>query len=63
MAGVTPLGVKVFLNEQRIRIKNFENYVSMYLKSLREENPTKIFEKINSRWEVRLFSFIFLKVY
>ena len=33
MAGVTP-GVKVFLDGERIKIKNFEEYCALYLKSV-----------------------------
>lgn len=48
-------GVKVFLNGERIKVKNFKDYIHLYVKS-REENiqsaPKVIHEIINDRWEV-----------
>jgi DNA topoisomerase II len=55
--------VKVFLNDERIKIKNFKQYVELYVKSAAEEaaetaggaaQPKQdiIYEKIGDRWEV-----------
>ena len=49
MAGVLPYNVKVYLNDKKVPITNFSNYVSMYL----DEDAVKIQEKCKSnRWEV-----------
>ncbi|KAF8760768.1 DNA topoisomerase 2 [Rhizoctonia solani] len=57
MAG-TVKNVKVFLNGERIKIKNFKQYVEMYVNSAKENagegegpKPTVIFEEISPRWE------------
>lgn len=53
MAGVTPAEVKVYLNDKRIEIKNFNAYIDMYLNSAdQEEVQTKVYEKPDERWEV-----------
>jgi DNA topoisomerase-2 len=60
MAG-TVKNVKVFLNGERIKIKNFKQYVELYVNSAKENaadgpsegpKPTVIFEEISPRWEV-----------
>ena len=38
MAGVLPANIKVYLNEKKIPVQNFSQYVGMYL----EENAVKI---------------------
>ncbi|ODN02830.1 DNA topoisomerase 2-alpha, partial [Orchesella cincta] len=48
-------GIKVFLNGKRLPIKNFKDYVDMFLKEREDEagNPVKFqYEKCNDRWEV-----------
>ncbi|KAG1725573.1 DNA topoisomerase [Suillus paluster] len=55
--------VKVFLNDERLKIKNFKQYVEMYLNSAAagasetsggaaQVKPTMIYEQIGPRWEV-----------
>lgn len=55
--------VKVFLNDERLKIKNFKQYVEMYLNSAAAEaaessggaaqgKPAVIYEQIGPRWEV-----------
>lgn len=59
--------IKVTLNKENLKIRNFKNYVELYLKSLEkmkkiesgEENvdeniqtPTIIYERLNDRWEI-----------
>ncbi|KAG2160244.1 DNA topoisomerase [Suillus bovinus] len=55
--------VKVFLNDERLKIKNFKQYVELYLNSAAAEaaeasggaaqgKPAMIYEQIGSRWEV-----------
>jgi DNA topoisomerase-2 len=62
MAG-TVKDVKVYLNDERLKIKNFKQYVEMYLESAAAEaaaasggaaqtKPTMIYEQIGPRWEV-----------
>lgn len=62
MAG-TIRDVKVYLNDERLKIKNFKQYVEMYLESAAAEaaaasggaaqvKPTMIYEQIGPRWEV-----------
>ncbi|RDB28584.1 DNA topoisomerase 2 [Hypsizygus marmoreus] len=62
MAG-TVKDVKVFLNDERLKIKNFKQYVEMYLQSAHAEaaetsggaaqaKPTVIYEQISARWEI-----------
>ncbi|KAJ3370984.1 DNA topoisomerase 2 [Allomyces arbusculus] len=42
-------GVKVWLNGDRIKIRDFKAYVQMYLKS---QEGTLVYEVVNDRWEV-----------
>ncbi|KAJ3153619.1 DNA topoisomerase 2 [Geranomyces variabilis] len=52
IAGVVA-NVKVFLNDERIKIKNFKEYVALYLDSVKHESkPALIYEKPDPRWEV-----------
>ncbi|EGO19472.1 hypothetical protein SERLADRAFT_453445 [Serpula lacrymans var. lacrymans S7.9] len=62
MAG-TIRDVKVFLNDERLKIKNFKQYVELYLNSVAAEaaeasggaaqaKPTVIHEQVGPRWEV-----------
>ena len=62
MAG-TVKDIKVYLNDERLKIKNFKQYVEMYVNSVKAEavetsggatQPTSvvIHEKIGTRWEV-----------
>ncbi|CCM06356.1 uncharacterized protein FIBRA_08613 [Fibroporia radiculosa] len=55
--------VKVFLNDERLKIKNFKQYVELYLNSAAEQaadasggaaqaKQTMIYEQIGTRWEV-----------
>ncbi|KAI6011667.1 DNA topoisomerase II [Pisolithus microcarpus] len=59
----TVKNVKVFLNDERLKIKNFKQYVELYLSSAAAEataasggaaqgKPTVIHEQISDRWEV-----------
>ncbi len=67
VAGVTPESVEVHLNEQKLSVRSFEQYVDYYLKNAKKqfakvgdenesgeeaEDLPKIFERINDRWEV-----------
>jgi len=62
MAG-TARDVKVFLNDDRLKIRNFKQYVEMYINSAQataaensggaaQVKPTIIFEQVSPRWEV-----------
>uniref|UniRef100_A0A1B6ECC9 DNA topoisomerase 2 n=1 Tax=Clastoptera arizonana TaxID=38151 RepID=A0A1B6ECC9_9HEMI len=49
-------GVKVFLNDTRLQVKSFKDYVELYTKGKVDEimgSPLKvIYENVNDRWEV-----------
>lgn len=48
-------GVKVYLNGQRVPIKNFKDYVDLFVKGKEDDvgNPLKIaYEACGPRWEV-----------
>lgn len=48
-------GVKVMLNGKRVPVKNFKEYVDLYVKGKEDDNNEKlkvIYENINDRWEV-----------
>lgn len=62
MAGVVK-DVKVFLNDERLKVKGFKSYVEMYLSSAAAQaeansggaaqaKPTVIYERIGNRWEI-----------
>ena len=40
----------IFLNNEKLNIKTFENYIDLYLGD-KKENP-RVYEKINDRWEI-----------
>ncbi|KAG6557359.1 hypothetical protein Mapa_001289 [Marchantia paleacea] len=57
IAGCLGKTVKVELNGQRLPIKSFSDYVSMYLSAAaanagRDEPLPKLYEKVNDRWEI-----------
>uniref|UniRef100_A0A0A9FIA2 DNA topoisomerase (ATP-hydrolyzing) n=1 Tax=Arundo donax TaxID=35708 RepID=A0A0A9FIA2_ARUDO len=55
MAGTLGKTVKVELDGQRVPVKSFSEYVNLYIKSAsrdRPEEPPRICEKVNDRWEV-----------
>ncbi|XP_042857446.1 DNA topoisomerase 2-alpha-like isoform X2 [Penaeus japonicus] len=48
-------GVKVYLNGKRVPVKNFKEYVDLYLKDKVDDadNPVKaVYENVSERWEV-----------
>ncbi|GAB0086230.1 DNA topoisomerase 2 [Sergentomyia squamirostris] len=51
-------GVAVFLNDEKIPVKNFKDYVDLYLKENVDETtgspPKVVYENVNDRWEVAL---------
>ncbi|XP_078489042.1 transcription factor [Ciona intestinalis] len=58
IAGSTS-GVKVFLNGSKLPIKNFKDYVQLYVAQMRDDNgePFKVIhEQVNPRWEICLTS-------
>ena len=59
MSGITPSNVKVFLNGEKLEIKNFSSYIDMYVDSVErgedEEEVTKVYEKVNEYWEVGMY--------
>ncbi|GAX77591.1 hypothetical protein CEUSTIGMA_g5035.t1 [Chlamydomonas eustigma] len=51
LAGILGKGVKVFLNGLRLPVKNFSDYVDMYL-GPKENGVPRIYERFSDRWEV-----------
>jgi DNA topoisomerase-2 len=45
-AAITDKRVGLFFNDQKIIIKNFEDYISFFI-----DNSPKVYEKLNDRWE------------
>ena len=55
MAGITPKSVSVYLNNKKINVKNFQDYIKMYLDASKEEDemdPPMVYEQPHERWEV-----------
>lgn len=55
LAGSTGGGVKVYLNGQRVQVKNFKDYIDLYNKEREDENGQAVkcvYEKVNDRWEI-----------
>jgi len=49
LAGTTPKDVSIYLNGEKLPIKTFKQYCSMYFAN---DGPQPIYEQINERWEV-----------
>ena len=50
-------GVKVYLNGHRVPVKNFKDYIDLYIKGKEDDvgNPLKIaYEHCGARWEVAM---------
>ncbi|KAF2890235.1 hypothetical protein ILUMI_15938, partial [Ignelater luminosus] len=50
-------GVKVFLNDKKLPVNNFKDYIDLYIKNKKDDvgNPIKIvYENVNDAWEVAL---------
>ena len=55
MAGITPKNVSVYLNGKKLKVKNFQDYINMYLDACKEEDeidPPLVYENPHERWEV-----------
>ena len=55
MAGITPKSVSVYLNGKKLNVKNFEDYIHMYLDASKEEDEMDlpmVYECPHERWEV-----------
>ena len=55
MAGITPKSVSVYLNNKKLNVNNFEDYIHMYLDASKEEDemdPPIVYESPHERWEV-----------
>ncbi|XP_062222323.1 DNA topoisomerase 2-like [Phragmites australis] len=55
MAGTIGKTVKVELDGHKVPVKNFAEYVELYIQSASRDRPEglpRIFEKVNDRWEV-----------
>ena len=54
MAGVTPKSVNVYLNDEKLKIKNFQDYITMYTEAINddEDNIEIFYEQPNERWEI-----------
>ena len=51
LSGVLGSGVKVYYNGQRLAIKNFQDYVNLYL-GPKDGGVARVYEKPGERWEV-----------
>ena len=57
MAGITPKGVSVYLNGEKLQVENFEKYINMYIQATKEEDledPPIVFEQPHERWEIAM---------
>lgn len=58
LAGCSPKSISVYLNGKKLsKIKSFSDYVDLYFSSSSKNSEgslpkTKIYEKVNNRWEV-----------
>ena len=55
MSGVTPKSVNVYYNEEKINIRNFQDYISMFTNAIKdedEEDAIIYYEQPNERWEI-----------
>jgi DNA topoisomerase-2 len=52
MCALTPVEVKVFFNDTKLEIKNFELYTNLYLGSSKSDKPRVTFSDLNNRWDV-----------
>ncbi|KAJ3107884.1 DNA topoisomerase 2 [Phlyctochytrium planicorne] len=54
LAGCVP-GIKVYLDDTRIKVRSFKDYVDLYIpepSSPGEKKPSIVYEKVGERWEV-----------
>jgi DNA topoisomerase II len=51
LSGVLGTSVKVYYNGQRLAVKNFQDYVNLYL-GPKENGIPRVHEKVGDRWEV-----------
>ncbi|KAJ3202300.1 DNA topoisomerase 2, partial [Dinochytrium kinnereticum] len=54
LAGCVP-GIKVFLDDNRIKVKSFKEYVDLYVPtptSPGDKKPSVVYERVGERWEV-----------
>ena len=54
MAGCTPKSVTVYLNNEKLPIKNFQDYITMYTNAINEDDDDTIifYEQPDERWEI-----------
>jgi len=48
LSGMTDKGVSVYYNNEKLKVKSFENYMKLYL----EDNAKCVYDTIHERWEV-----------
>jgi DNA topoisomerase-2 len=44
--------VKVYLNDEILKLKNFKEYMKLYLGEREEPHPAIVYERVNDRWEI-----------
>jgi DNA topoisomerase II len=44
--------VKVFLNNERLKLKNFKEYMQLYLAEHKELQSLIVYKHVNERWEI-----------
>jgi len=49
MAGITDASVAVYLNDRRLPVRRFSEYVDLFVEG---EDAPRVFERVNERWEV-----------
>ena len=51
ISAVTHKGVSVFFNDTKVNVKDFQDYMNLYLGGDKKEFP-RVYEEVNSRWKV-----------
>jgi DNA topoisomerase II len=52
MAGLTNASVKVYLNNEKVKIADFETYVNIFLTPEERAKSEHVYEKLHDRWEI-----------
>nr|CBY93681.1 putative top2 protein [Oehlia diaphana] len=44
--------IKVYLNNEKLKLKDFKEYMQLYLGEREEPRPEIVYERVNNRWEI-----------
>lgn len=44
--------IKVYLNNEKLKLKDFKEYMQLYLGEREEPRPDIVYERVNNRWEI-----------